>query len=181
MSILCMLVAGIVEKKRRDSALKHGSFTSPTSFALLLPQYVLSGMTEAFAAVAIMEFLTKQMPESMRTTAGAVFFLSLSIASYIGALIVNIIHKATKKTDQLSWLGGHDLNKNRLDYYYYLVAALEVLNFVYFNFFASHFVLSTSAGCEKRQLENSIACHPRTLSQCEPNEEEKGLEMHNNH
>lgn len=181
MSILCMLVAGIVEKKRRDSALKHGSFTSPTSFALLLPQYVLSGMTEAFAAVAIMEFLTKQMPESMRTTAGAVFFLSLSIASYTGALIVNFIHRATTKTDQLSWLGGHDLNKNRLDYYYYIVAALEVLNFVYFNFFASHFVLSTSAGCEKRQLENSIACHPRTLSQCEPNEEEKGLEMHNNH
>ncbi|KAF2316062.1 hypothetical protein GH714_040857 [Hevea brasiliensis] len=56
MSILCMLVAAIVEKRRRESALKHGSFTSPVTIALLLPQFVLSGLTEAFAAVAIMEF-----------------------------------------------------------------------------------------------------------------------------
>ncbi|GMY15697.1 protein NRT1/ PTR FAMILY 2.8 [Fagus crenata] len=180
MSILCMVVAGIVEKIRRDSALKHGSFTSPTSFALILPQFVLSGLTEAFAAVAVMEFFTTQMPESMRTTAGAVFFLSLSIASYLSSLIINVIHEATTKSDKSSWLGGHDLNYNRLDYYYYIIAALQVLNFVYFDFFASRYVLISGVGCGRKetQLESSIAGHPRNLSECEPNEEEKSLEMH---
>nr|XP_027192420.1 protein NRT1/ PTR FAMILY 2.8 isoform X2 [Cicer arietinum] len=95
LSILCMLVAAIIEKKRRDSALRQSSFISPVSFGLLLPQYALSGLNEAFAAVAIMEFFTLQLPESMRTVAGAIFFLSLSIANYLGSLIVMIVHKAS--------------------------------------------------------------------------------------
>ncbi|KAL3528314.1 hypothetical protein ACH5RR_007636 [Cinchona calisaya] len=142
MSILCMVVAGIVEKKRRESALKHGSLVSPLSIGFLLPQFVLSGLTEAFAAVAIMEFFTIQMPESMRSVAGAVFFLSLSIASYLSSLIVNIIHSVTGKNGRSPWLGGHDLNKDRLDYYYYIIASLGAINFVYFTFFASKYVTS---------------------------------------
>ncbi|XP_061373509.1 protein NRT1/ PTR FAMILY 2.8-like [Gastrolobium bilobum] len=157
LSILCMLVAAAVEKKRRDSALRLGSFISPTSFALLLPQFALSGLNEAFAAVAIMEFFTMQMPESMRTVAGAVFFLSLSIANYIGSILVSIIHKVTSHRGRTPWLGGHDLNKNRLDYYYFVIAALGALNFVYFNFFASSYLIrSKGTGTTEVQPENSI-------------------------
>ncbi|XP_027124409.1 protein NRT1/ PTR FAMILY 2.8-like [Coffea arabica] len=145
MSILCMVVAGIIEKKRRESALKHGSHVSPLSIGFLLPQFVLSGLTEAFAAVAIMEFFTVQMPESMRSIAGAVFFLSLSIGSYLSSLIVNIIHVATGKNGRQPWLGDHDLNKNRLDYYYFIIASLGVINFVYFTFFAGNYVSSKKA------------------------------------
>jgi peptide/histidine transporter 3/4 len=143
LSILCMLVAAIVEKKRRDTALKHGLFVSPVSFGLLLPQFALSGLNEAFAAVALMEFFTLQLPESMRTIAGAVFFLSLSIANYIGSLIVNIVNSATSHKGKTPWLGGHDLNLIRLDYYYYIIASLGVLNFIYFNFFACHYLISS--------------------------------------
>lgn len=46
MSILCMVVAGVIEKKRRDSATKHGLFTSPISFTFLLPQFFLSGIVK---------------------------------------------------------------------------------------------------------------------------------------
>lgn len=142
LSILCMLVAAVVEKKRRDSALKHNSFVSPVSFGLLLPQFALSGLNEAFAAVAIMEFFTLQVPESMRTVSGAIFFLSLSIANYTGSLIVNIVHRATSHKGKTPWLGGQDLNHTRLDYYYYLIASIGVLNFIYFNFFACHYLIS---------------------------------------
>ncbi|XP_020225228.2 protein NRT1/ PTR FAMILY 2.8-like [Cajanus cajan] len=142
LSILCMLVAAIVEMKRRESALKHGLFISPLSFAFLLPQFAIAGLTEAFSAVAVMEFFTLQMPESMRTVAGAIFFLSLSVANYLGSLIVNIVHKATSHRGKTSWIGGHDLNEGRLDYYYYVIAALGALNFVYFNFFASRYLVS---------------------------------------
>ncbi|MED6216857.1 hypothetical protein PIB30_012026 [Stylosanthes scabra] len=157
LSILCMLVAAIVEQKRRDSALRANLFVSPMSFTVLLPQFALSGLNEAFAAVSIMEFFTLEMPESMRTVAGAVFFLSLSIANYLGSLIVNIVHKATSHGRRNSWLGGHDLNQNKLDYYYYLIAALGVLNFLYFNFFASHFLgTKPSKDTKKMQPKNSI-------------------------
>ncbi|WJX84534.1 hypothetical protein P8452_67103 [Trifolium repens] len=142
LSILSMLVAAITEKKRRDLALKHDLFASPVSFGLLVPQFALSGLSEAFATVAIMEYFTLQLPESMRTVAGAVFFLSLSIANYIGSLIVNVVHRATSHKGQIPWLGGHDINHNRLDYYYYLIASLGVFNFIYFHFFACHYLIS---------------------------------------
>ncbi|KAK7388985.1 hypothetical protein VNO78_23816 [Psophocarpus tetragonolobus] len=172
LSILCMLVAAIVEKKRRDSALKHGSFISPLSFGFLLPQFALSGLNEAFAAVAIMEFFTLQMPESMRTVAGAVFFLSLSIANYIGSLIVTIVHKVTSHRGKTAWIGGHDLNSRRLDCYYYLIAALGVLNFVYFNFFASRYLIDDrDNGTREGEPEHSIAVGESS----EPNDEEKVL------
>ncbi|XP_022737322.1 protein NRT1/ PTR FAMILY 2.8-like [Durio zibethinus] len=143
MSILCMLVSGIAEKKRRDSALKHGSFASPYSLALLLPQFVIAGLAEAFAAVALLEFLTTRMPESMRTVAGAIFFLGISIAGYLSSLLVTIIHSITEKTGKTPWLGGRDLNKNKLDLYYYVIAGLGVANLFYFFFFASHYVINT--------------------------------------
>lgn len=146
MSLLCMLTAGIVEKKRRETALKSGSFISPLHVTYLLPQFALSGLTEAFAAVAIMEFFTLRMPESMRSVAGAVFFLSLSIASYTSSLLVNIIHSATgggsNKGKGTPWIGGHDLNQDRLDYYYYLIAIIALINFIYFVLFSRKYVSS---------------------------------------
>ncbi|CAH9095850.1 unnamed protein product [Cuscuta epithymum] len=157
MSILCMLSAAVVEQKRRASALKHRAFESPLSFALLLPQFVLSGLTEALAAVAIMEFFTTEIPENMRSLAGSVFFLSLSFASYLSSILVNVIHSATKRKGRSPWLGGHDLNKNRLEYYYYIIAAIAGLNFLYYNLVASSYVTSSSKEdvTESRAMENS--------------------------
>ncbi|OMO66465.1 Proton-dependent oligopeptide transporter family [Corchorus capsularis] len=139
MSILCTLVAALTERHRRTEALKKGSFESPVSILLLLPQFALSGLVEAFAAVAVMEFLTTQLPESMRTVAGAIFFVSLSIASYLNSVIVNIVYRTTKKSGT-QWLGGSDLNKDRLEYYYCLIAGIGAMNLLYFNVFARHFV-----------------------------------------
>lgn len=124
---------------------------------MLLPQFILSGLIEAFAAVAMMEFYTTQMPESMRTVAGAVFFLSLSISSYVGSLLINIIHHVTGKNEKSPpWLDGHDLNKNRLDYYYYVIAGLGAVNILYFSFFASRYAVNSSVG--EVELEKSN-CH----------------------
>lgn len=166
MSILSMIVSGIVEIHRRNSALKQDSFISPASVALLFPQFSLTGLTEAFAAVAIMEFLTLQLGENMRTVAGAMFFLCISIASYAGSILVNVIHSVTKISGKSPWLGGHDLNKNRLDYYYFFLAALAGLNLVYFHFFASHHVLTSSPDCETRDQGHDFATsHSRNPSE----------------
>ncbi|CAN0903491.1 Protein NRT1/ PTR FAMILY 2.8 [Linum grandiflorum] len=155
MSIVCMVVAGNVEKKRRDTAVaaEGGSFVSPVSFVVLIPQFVLSGLAEAFAAVAVMEFFTTRMPESMRTVAGALFFLCLAGTGYVSSLLINVIHRTTGGGKKTAWLGGHDLNKNRLDYYYYTIAGIACLNFIYFHFVASRF--ATEDGGQKGE-ENEL-------------------------
>ncbi|XP_016438483.1 protein NRT1/ PTR FAMILY 2.8-like isoform X2 [Nicotiana tabacum] len=142
MSILCLAVAAFVETRRRDLALKEGTFISPLGIAIFLPQFILSGLTEAFAAVSVMEFLNNQVPETMRSVAGAIFFLSLSIASYLNTLIVNIVEMLSGLHGRKPWLGGHDLNQNKLERFYILIAGLGVLNFIYFHFYASRYILS---------------------------------------
>ncbi|CAN1275506.1 Protein NRT1/ PTR FAMILY 2.8 [Linum perenne] len=140
MSFLCMIVASSVEKKRRSLALEHKSYISPLSIFALLPQFALSGLTEAFAAIAVMEFLTTHLPESMRTIAGAVFFLSLSVSSYLNAALVNLVHRITAGYGHRPWLGGRDLNQSRIDNFFTLIAALAVVNLLYFNFFSCRYL-----------------------------------------
>jgi len=141
-SIACMVVAGLVEVRRRSNALKHNTFESHTRIWWLVPQFGLSGLVEAFAAIPMMELLTSYWPESMKTLGGAVFFLSLSIASSLSNVLIKIIVVVTKRNGGTPWLGGNDLNKNRLEYYYYTIAALGGLNLLYFLFFARFFLCS---------------------------------------
>ncbi|KAL5809235.1 hypothetical protein ACOSQ3_029926 [Xanthoceras sorbifolium] len=158
MAIITLTIAGILERSRRLSALKQGTFESPLSILLLLPQFAFSGLMEAFAAVALMEILSTQLPESMRTVSGAIFFLSLSVASYMNSLLVNIIYAITGKNGQAPWLGGTDINKDTLEYFYFLIAGIEVLNLLYFNFFASRYVSDNPASekeSEKKDMEES--------------------------
>ncbi|MBA0677458.1 hypothetical protein Goari_018864, partial [Gossypium aridum] len=152
-AMACSIVASFIEKKRRTAALKHGAFKSPMSILMLLPQFALSGLVEAFAAVAIMEYLTTQLPESMRTVAGAIFFISLSMASYLNSMLVNIVHKTTKKGGKTPWLGGHSLNNDKLENFYYLAASIEALNFLYFNLYARRFI-ATSCTINKESKED---------------------------
>ncbi|KAL2515958.1 Protein NRT1/PTR FAMILY 2.8 [Forsythia ovata] len=169
MSILCMVAAGIVEKRRRESALEQGSFASSLHVAALLPQFIFSGLTEAFAAVAVMELLTTQMSENMRSVAGAMFFFSLSIASYLSSLIVNIIHSVTGGNGKSPWLGSHDLNENRLEYYYFIIAALGCINLIYFTFFGSSFISSAKSIKVEGELhlENSVGSMARETKDLE--------------
>ncbi|KAK7339727.1 hypothetical protein VNO77_20408 [Canavalia gladiata] len=156
-SIASMVVSGLIEVHRRDNALKHGSFESPTSIWWLVPQFALSGMVEAFAAVPMMELLTSHWPESMKTLGGATFFLSLAIANYLSTILIRII-SVTTRNSRTPWLGGNDLNKNRLEYYYYTIAVFGGLNLLYFQFFARRYlhneVLQTPARNEPQDVEH---------------------------
>nr|XP_043616333.1 protein NRT1/ PTR FAMILY 2.8 [Erigeron canadensis] len=152
MSIFCMVTAALTERKRRDSSLENDTYIAPIHIYWLIPQFMLSGLTEAFNSVAIMEFFTTQMPENMRTVASAIFFITLSISSYLSSLIVNIIHKLTRSNGRTPWLGGHDLNKNKLDYYYFIIAGFGVLNMIYFTFIASKYVAPAKVIAVEKEL-----------------------------
>lgn len=157
MASFSLLVAGFIEQKRRVSALEQKSFKSSLSILALVPQFCLSGLTEAFAAVALMEFLTTELPESMRTVSGATFFLSLSIASYLNSVVVNVIHGITGKNGAVPWLGGTDLNKDTLEYFYFLIAGIEVLNLIYFNVFAYRFCSQEKDPNSRKEEKQEIA------------------------
>lgn len=69
-----------------------------------------------------------QSPESMRSTATALFWLATSVGSYLGTLLVTMVNDLTKG----EWLQDN-INEGKLNYYYYwLVTGLQVLNLGYY-------------------------------------------------
>lgn len=132
-AILSMVVAGLVEEKRRNSANSHHDpkGIAPLTVMWLAPQLILLGISEAFNNIGQIEFYYMQFPEHMKSIAGSLFFCTIAGASYLSSFIVTIVHNNTGKDGQPDWLDDN-LNVGKLDYFYFIVAALGALNFAYF-------------------------------------------------
>ncbi|XP_061358858.1 protein NRT1/ PTR FAMILY 2.11-like [Gastrolobium bilobum] len=137
-SIICMIVSGVVEERRRTMALTKPIGVEPRKGAIssmsglwLIPQLTLAGLSDAFTMVAQVEFYYKQFPENMRSLAGSLLLCGLAGSSYLSSLLISIIHQMTANSATGNWL-PQDLNKGRLDYFYYIITGLEVINFGYF-------------------------------------------------
>lgn len=137
LAIITNFASGLVEAQRRSLALrnpigldsKRGSISSFSGLWLVL-QLVLAGLSEAFTVIAQVEFFYKQFPENMRSIGGSLTFVGFAVSSYLSSLLISVVHHATKGTET-EWL-PQDLNKGKLDYLYYLLAALEAANLAYF-------------------------------------------------
>ncbi|GJZ74585.1 NRT1/ PTR family 2.11-like protein isoform X2 [Tanacetum coccineum] len=139
LTVLASLVSGLVEEKRRHLALTrptlgyepHRGEISSMSALWLIPQLSLAGLAESFTSIGLVEFYYKQFPENMRSVAGATFFCGMAASSYLNSFLVTIIHRTTEGAKTGNWL-PEDLNKGRLDYFYFLITTLGILNLGYF-------------------------------------------------
>ncbi|XP_042423362.1 protein NRT1/ PTR FAMILY 2.11-like [Zingiber officinale] len=137
LGVASMLVAGLVEERRRRIALRSSiapgatDAVSPMSSFWLAPQMVLMGLGEVFALIGQIDFCYSQFPENMRSLAGSMMFLTQACASYSSSLLITVIHRVTGEHENNNWLAS-DLNEGRLDLYYFLIAALGGFNFVIF-------------------------------------------------
>ncbi|KAL6909998.1 hypothetical protein ACP4OV_001256 [Aristida adscensionis] len=124
--------AALVEAKRRGTAAEHGLLDNtaavvPLSVFWLVPQFAIHGIGDAFSSVAHMEFLYDQAPESMRSSAAALFWLASSLGNFMGTVLVTAVQRATHG----EWLQDN-INRGRIDNYYWLVTCLMVLNLGYY-------------------------------------------------
>lgn len=136
-SIVATLVAGFVEIKRKRVAIDHGLLDKPhtmvpISFLWLVPQYSLHGIAEAFMSIGHLEFFYDQAPESMRSTATALFWMAISIGNYVSTLLVTLVHRFSAKPDGSNWLPDNNLNRGRLEYFYWVITVLQAVNLVYY-------------------------------------------------
>ncbi|GMI90153.1 nitrate transporter 1.7, NRT1/ PTR family 2.13 [Hibiscus trionum] len=130
--ILSMLVSGFIETKRRNAALSHGGLDgdSPMSVMWLVPQLVLMGFMEIFGVVGLIEFYNKQFPENMRSIGNSLLYLTFSLGSYASSWIITAVEDITGR-DGSGWLTD-DINTSRVDKFYFLIAGISSLNFVFF-------------------------------------------------
>ncbi|KAL2480797.1 Protein NRT1/PTR FAMILY 3.1 [Abeliophyllum distichum] len=134
-SILATIASALIEIKRKAVAADHNLLDKPTAIIpisafWLLPQYCLHGVAEIFMAVGHLEFLYDQSPESMRSTAAALYWIAIAIGNYTSTIMVSSVHKYTGK--KRNWLPDRNLNRGRLENYYWLVTVLQVINLIYY-------------------------------------------------
>jgi len=159
LSALCVFVSGVVEDRRRTLALTNPIGTAPrkgdiSSMPALwfIPQLALAGLADAFTLVGQVEFFYKQFPENMKSIAASLFFCGLAGSSYLSTLLISVIHKVTANSASGNWL-PQDLNKGRLDNFYYVITALEVFNFGYFIVCAKWYKYKGTATSSSSDLE----------------------------
>lgn len=128
LSIAGMIAAAIVEKQRRENAVKH-SYSIRAFW--LIPQFFIVGAGEAFAYVGQLEFFIREAPEGMKSMSTGLFLSTLSMGYFVSSLLVSLVTKVTKG----SWLKSN-LNKGKLDLFYWLLAVLGVINFLVFIVFS---------------------------------------------
>ncbi|XP_057765712.1 protein NRT1/ PTR FAMILY 3.1-like [Salvia miltiorrhiza] len=136
-SLLATLAAGFVEIRRKEAAAAHGltdhgAAAIPISVFWLAPQYCLHGVAEAFTSIGHLEFFYDQAPESMRSTAPALFWLSISAGSYTSTLLITVVHKYSAGPDGSNWLPDDNLNRGKLEYLYWLITLLQFFNLIYY-------------------------------------------------
>lgn len=120
-SVFAMVAAAMVEKKRRDH--------SPEKLSIfwLFPQFFLIGLAEVFTYVGQLEFFYDEATDGTRSISSAMFLSEIGIGSWISTAIVTVIGKATGGVKK-GWLRD-DLNTGRLDYFYWILAAINGVNF----------------------------------------------------
>ncbi|CAL0310755.1 unnamed protein product [Lupinus luteus] len=129
-----MVSAALSEKKRRDAAL---DLNKTLSIFWITPQFLIFGLSEMFTAVGLIEFFYKQSLEvGMQTFLTAITYCSYSFGFYLSSVLVSLVNKITASSSNGGWLHDNDLNKDKLDLFYWLLAALSFLNFLNYLFWS---------------------------------------------
>nr|CAB3447035.1 unnamed protein product [Digitaria exilis] len=129
LSVAAMAVAALVERKRRDASTMAGGV--PISAFWLVPQYFLVGAGEAFAYVGQLEFFIREAPERMKSMSTGLFLVTLSMGFFLSSFLVFAVDGATRG----SWI-RNNLDRGKLDLFYWMLAVLGVANFAVFLVFA---------------------------------------------
>lgn len=132
-SIFAMLAAGILEVVRlhiiaRDNLYDSKGFL-PMSIFWQVPQYFLIGCAEVFTFIGQLEFFYDQAPDAMRSMCSALSLTTNALGNYLSTLLVTVVTDITTKNGKLGWIPDN-LNRGHLDYFYWLLAILSLVNFL---------------------------------------------------
>ncbi|CAI8614374.1 unnamed protein product [Vicia faba] len=141
--IIILVIACLIERKRlkvaRENNLLGIQDTIPLTIFILLPQFALSGIGDNFVEIAKMEFFYDQAPESMKSLGTAFATASYGLGGFLSTFFLSAVADITQRHGRKGWILDN-INVSHLDYYYALVAAISILNFICFLVVAKYFV-----------------------------------------
>lgn len=144
-----MVVAGVVEKKRRNvwdsgfslnqTVFGENVSASDLNIFLQVPQFMLIGSSEVLASITGLEFAYSQAPSCFKGLVMGTFLLTSALGNYLASLLVLIVRSASSHT----WYPSNP-NEGKMENFFFLLAGLMIVNFVVFLFVASSYIYKTS-------------------------------------
>ncbi|CAL5422652.1 hypothetical protein CsSME_00038685 [Camellia sinensis var. sinensis] len=147
-SIFSMVVAGILEVNRLSYVRRHNYYDLeeiPMTIFWQVPQYFLIGCAEVFTFIGQLEFFYDQAPDAMRSLCSALSLTTVALGNYLSTLLVTVVTKVTTRNGKLGWIPDN-LNRGHLDYFYWLLAILSVLNFVVYLWISKWYTYKKATG-----------------------------------
>ncbi|CAN6310833.1 unnamed protein product [Urochloa humidicola] len=134
--IVIMGIASVTERHRLAVAREHGVWDSkgttiPLTIFVLLPQFVLMGVADAFLEVAKIEFFYDQAPEGMKSLGTSYAMTSLGVGNFLSSALLSTVSHVTRRGGREGWV-LNNLNASRLDKYYAFFAVLNCANLLVF-------------------------------------------------
>ncbi|ONM19297.1 Peptide transporter PTR2 [Zea mays] len=144
-TIVATGVAAIVEASRkkvaRDSGLVDATAGIPISVFWLTIQFFLLGIVDVTSFVGLLEFFYSEASTGMKSIGSSIFYCILGVSAWLGSLLIQVANRVTRHRDGTGgWLDGTNLNKGKLDRFYWLLAVLELVSLLVYVFFASRYV-----------------------------------------
>ncbi|KAF0894046.1 hypothetical protein E2562_033925 [Oryza meyeriana var. granulata] len=134
LQIVTMVVTSVIESQRLGYARRHGLVATggqlPLTIFILLPQFVLMGVADAFLVVGQIEFFYDQAPESMKSLGTAMSLTAYGAGNLLSSAILTLVERVTGEKGT-PWV-TNNLNASRLDYYYAFLGTLGAVNLLAF-------------------------------------------------
>lgn len=127
LSAISMAVAGIVETRRKSVAIVNNMVDSPGPLPMsvfwLGYQYAIFGVAGMFTLVGLLEFFYEESPPGMKSLGTAISWCSMAFGYYMSSMVVEVVNTVSD-----GWLSSNNLNRDKLNYFYWLLAGLSIVN-----------------------------------------------------
>ncbi|VAH72065.1 unnamed protein product [Triticum turgidum subsp. durum] len=148
-SMFSMVAAGVLELVRLRVIARHGLYGEhdvvPISIFWQVPQYFIVGAAEVFVFVGQLEFFYDQAPDAMKSMCTALSLTTVALGNYVITLLVTVVAKVTTRGGKEGWIPDKNLNVGRLDYFFWLMTVLSVVNFAIYLPIANWYTYKMSA------------------------------------
>lgn len=135
LSTLGMVYTALLEKRRLSiaeaSGLKNQSVPVPMSIMWQAPVYMLHGAAEVFGGIGVTEFFYDHAPESLKSLCAALGKLAIATGSYFNSVALGVVAIATTRDGAPGWIPDN-LNQGHLDYFFWMIVTLCLLNLALF-------------------------------------------------
>ncbi|CAN1775595.1 Protein NRT1/ PTR FAMILY 4.3 [Linum perenne] len=147
LSAVSMAVAGLIETRRKNVAIQHNMY----SLFWLSFQFGIFGAAEFLTFVGMVEFFYSESSAGMKALGTGISMCSTSFGFYLSSVIVEFVNAVSD-----GWLAGNNLNRTKLNYFYWVLAGLSVLNLGVYVMCASWYIYKEDRVDEEQKMEKFV-------------------------